>query len=521
MEKRVAIVGAGASGLLSCKYTVSKGFHPIVFESQSTIGGLWTTTIETTALQTPKVLYQFSDFPWPPSVEQEFPSQNQVLDYLNSYAHHFQLLPYIKFNARVVSISYDGPSEEEIESWDLWGGTGEPFNSRGIWNVVVEDTLSLSIEVYQVEFVILGLGRFSGVPNIPDFPPEKGPKAFHGDVIHSMDYAAMDNESAAQFIKGKRVIVVGFQKSALDIAVECSTANGVETPCTVLYRNEHWTIPNFHPWGVPIALLYLNRFSELLIHKPGEGLLYSLLATFLSPLRWAFSKFVESYLRWKLPLAKFGMVPKKSFLQQINSCLISVVPEKFYEGVEEGSIILKKSDRISFCEEGVLLGDDDVEPLKTELVILATGFNGEKKLRDIFVSPTFQNYISGSPSSAVPLYRECIHPRIPKLAIIGFSESFANLHTSEMRCRWVAELLDGRFKLPSIKEMAEDIRKWDEYKKQNAGQYYRRSCIGGLHIWYNDQLCIDMGLKPRRKKGFFAELFEPYFPTDYASDPSN
>lgn len=86
-----------------------------------------------------------------------------------------------------------------------------------------------------------------------------------------------------------------------------------------------------------------------------------------------------------------------------------------------------------------------------------------------------------------------------------------------MRCRWLAELLDGTFKLPTIKQMEEDVSKWNKYMKENAGQYYRRSCIGALHIWYNDQLCKDMGWNPRRKKGLFAELFEPYLPIDYAS----
>ncbi|KAL9370591.1 hypothetical protein Peur_035731 [Populus x canadensis] len=517
MEKQVAIIGAGVSGLLACRYTVSKGFNPIVFEARNSIGGAWINTVETTKLQTPKPAYQFSDFPWPDSVTELFPNQYQVLDYLQLYAHHFDLLKHIKFSTKVLGIKYQGASDEEMQSWSLWGGNGEPFSSRGKWIVEAQDTKNqLSTEVYQVDFVILCIGRFSDVPNIPEFPPDKGPEAFHGDVIHSMDYANMDYESATDSVRGKRVTVVGSQKSAMDIAMECSIANGVEHPCRVLYRTEHWNIPDYNPWGVPLPYLYLNRFSELMVHKPGEGFLLSLLATILAPLRLAFSKFVESDIEKKLRLAKFGMVPKHSFLQELNSCLIATVPQGFYDKVEEGSIKLKKAPSFSFCKEGIKVQGEDTT-LETDLVILATGFEGEKKLKDIFESKMFQDCILGSPNSAVPLCRECIHPRIPQLAVIGFSESVANLYTSEMRCRWIAELLDSTFKLPSIKEMEKDAEKWDQYRKQYSGRYYRRSCIGALHIWYNDQLCKDMGWNPKRKKGFFAELFEPYGPADYVS----
>lgn len=520
----MAIIGAGISGLLACKYAVAAGFRPTVFEAQSKIGGLWNHTLESTRLQTPKQVFEFSDFPWPSSVKEDFPLDTQLLDYLQSYAENFGLLPYIKFNSQVIGIDYEGESDLEMQSSELWAGTGKAFGSKGKWKIEVQvqhDEHS-SIQEYTAEFVILCIGRFSGLPSIPEFPQDHGPEVFYGKMLHSMDFSAMDNAEAVELIKGKKVAIVGAQKSALDVAALCANVNGSDNPCTIIVRTPHWMLPSYYVWGVPLALLYLSRFSELLIHKPGEGLLFGALASLLSPLRWGIAKFCESYLRWKLPLKKYDMMPPHSFLQDVSACTIVVLQDNFYSKVEEGCIRFKRSKSIGFCKEGLTLGGEGAtQTVKADIVILATGYKGDEKLRNIFTSPTFQKCITGSSNSAIPLYRQMIHPRIPQLAAIGYSESLNNLYTTEMRCRWLVHFLDETIQLPSIKEMEKDVLMWENYMKSYAGNYYRRSCVGALHICYNDQLLKDIGCNPKRKKGFIAELFQPYGPADYLELTSN
>uniref|UniRef100_F6I6S7 Flavin-containing monooxygenase n=1 Tax=Vitis vinifera TaxID=29760 RepID=F6I6S7_VITVI len=510
MEKRIAIVGAGISGLLACKYAMEKGFNPIVFEARSSIGGVWSQTIESTKLQTPISYYRFSDFAWASSVTETFPNHNQVMEYLKSYALHFNILPQIRFSSRVISIDYFTPRSEDFPSWDLWGGTGKPFSPTGKWNITVKVTRH-PLMVYEVDFVILCIGKYSDLPNIPDFPINRGPDIFDGKVIHSMDYAAMGGDLASEFIKEKRVTVVGLQKSAVDVAAEVATRNGEGHPCTLLFRRVHWLVPEHFN---TVSFQNLNRFSELMVHRPSEGFFLWLLAFLLSPLFWMFTKLVEIYLKWTYPLKKYNMVPEHPFLKQIVSCMSMVIPANFYDRVREGSLILKKAQSFSFCRNGLVL-DGEAAVLETDIVIFATGYKSDEKLSNIFTSTFFKNCITGS---SAPFYRECIHPRIPQLAILGYSESPSVLYTMEVKSMWLAHFLAGNFKLPPVKEMEDDVMKWEKCNERYAGDGYKRSCVSVLlQIHVNDQLCRDMGCNPRRKRWFLPEMFAAYGPTDYAN----
>lgn len=117
-----------------------------------------------------------------------------------------------------------------------------------------------------------------------------------------------------------------------------------------------------------------------------------------------FSKFCECYYKSVIPaMEEHEMVPDYSFFQAVASCLITILPKNFYNKVNEGSIILKKG-AFSFCQDGVILEGENL-PVRSDIVIFATGYRGDLKLRDIFTSPFFQDAMAGPESSIVPLYR--------------------------------------------------------------------------------------------------------------------
>ncbi|KAF3496530.1 hypothetical protein DY000_02055105 [Brassica cretica] len=329
----------------------------------------------------------------------------------------------------------------------------------------------MCVQWYAFEFVVVCTGKYGDVPRIPTFPEKKGPEIFKGKVMHSMDYCKLEKGEASHLLCGKKVAVIGFKKSAIDLALESALANQVNCGilCDILSFYKHMTIQ-----------------------------------------RAVVSKFIESYVTWKLPLEKYGLKPDHSFEEDYASCQMAIMPENFFEEADKGMIRFKKTSKWCFYDQGIEFEDGTM--LEADVVILATGYDGKKKLKAIVPEP-FRSWLD-FPCGVMPLYRGTIHPLIPNMGFVGYVQSNSNLHTSELRSLWLSRLVDGKFKLPSKEKMLDQFSKEMDVMRRSS-RFYKRHCISTFSIQHADDLCNDMGLDPRRKSNLFLEAFSPYGSQDY------
>ncbi|KAE8713546.1 putative indole-3-pyruvate monooxygenase YUCCA3 [Hibiscus syriacus] len=105
------IVGAGPSGLALGACLKTQGVPFIVLERVDCIASLWQKlTYDRLKLHLPKQFCQLPYFPFPVDFP-EYPTKYQFINYLESYAKHFDINP--NFNEMVQSAKYD-------ETFGLW-----------------------------------------------------------------------------------------------------------------------------------------------------------------------------------------------------------------------------------------------------------------------------------------------------------------------------------------------------------------------------------------------------------------
>src|SRR5262249_50817820 len=82
-SKRVAIIGAGISGLAHADVLERCGFSVVLFERAPRLGGVWAAAYPDVSLQNTWWGYHLSSFPWPFAPD-EHPTGVQILRYLEA-----------------------------------------------------------------------------------------------------------------------------------------------------------------------------------------------------------------------------------------------------------------------------------------------------------------------------------------------------------------------------------------------------------------------------------------------------
>jgi trimethylamine monooxygenase len=230
LKKRVAVIGAGPSGLAQLRAFQSakaKGAEipeVVCFEKQSNWGGLWNYTWRTGLDENgepvhcsmyrylwsngPKEGLEFADY----SFEEHFgkqiasyPPRAVLFDYIEGRVNKAGVRDWIRFSTPVRFVRYNADT--------------------GMFTVTVHDMKN--DHVYEEEFdnVIVASGHFS-VPNVPEYP---GFDKFNGRLLHAHDF-----RDAREF-SGKDILILGSSYSAEDIGSQCWKYGAKSI--TVAYRN--------------------------------------------------------------------------------------------------------------------------------------------------------------------------------------------------------------------------------------------------------------------------------------------
>jgi cation diffusion facilitator CzcD-associated flavoprotein CzcO len=187
----VIIIGAGPAGLASAASMGALGLRATVLEKADTVGSVWRRHYDRLHLHTDRGHSGLPGMAMPRSYP-TYPSREQVVEYLESYAAHFRIQPV--FDTTVLKVARDGAQ----------------------WRV---DTNKAGVSA-PVVVIATGWADFPYRPRWPGFD------AFRGDLVHSSEYR---NTSA---YAGKRVLVVGFGNSGGEIALDLANA-GIDTTLAV------------------------------------------------------------------------------------------------------------------------------------------------------------------------------------------------------------------------------------------------------------------------------------------------
>lgn len=428
----VCVIGAGCCGLTALKALGDEHLPVDGYESGDRVGGNWvfgntngqSNIYRSLHINTSRDRMQFCDFPMPPGTP-DYPRHDVVARYFESYAEAFGLKSKIRFCTRVTLVT---PHPE--------GG--------------YEVSLSTG-ERKRYDAVVVANGHHWD----PRFPDPPFPGTFDGITLHSHAYVS---PSEPHDLRGKRVLVVGFGNSAVDIASELGHP-GVAEKVFISVRRGAWVLPKY-AFGKPIDQA-----------RAAPGFL---------PRKWKQALASAIYRRLIGNLSDFGLPEPDHPLGGAHPTISS----DFLTRVGSGDVIPKPVVRELLGHE-VLFADGTRE--RVDAIVYATGY----KVSFPFFDPGFVS----APDNRLPLFFRIFHLEHPRLFFIGLAQPVgAIMPIAEAQSKLVAAHLAGRYALPSAEEMRAHV----EAEEERMAKRYVASPRHTMQIDFDEYL---EALAAERRRG--------------------
>lgn len=202
----VAILGSGYGGLGMAAQLKQNGITNFkIFEKASMLGGVWRDNIYPgAACDTQSHIYCFSYFP-NLRVSRMYAGQEELLNYLQHLAKHFELDDYIQYNAEIIKATWN--------------------NKEQLWDLEIKNSAPVKAKVFVPAW---------GQLNKPVIPHFNGIENFKGESFHSAEWKYEVD------LDGKKVISIGNAASAVQYIPEVAKQAKY---LTVFQRSANWIMP--------------------------------------------------------------------------------------------------------------------------------------------------------------------------------------------------------------------------------------------------------------------------------------
>lgn len=283
----------------------------------------------------------------------------------------------------------------------------------------------------------------------PRWPAPPFPGRFDGREMHAHDYRGPDG------FAGQSVVVVGMGNSAMDIAVELSRV--AERVYLTSRRGAH-IVPKY------VAGRPIDTFNPSL------------------PLPWAIKRaFFSLIVRATIGRPQdVGLPVPDHRLGEAHPTVSQHITGRVRAGAVQprANIARLDGDRVHFA---------DGTTSRADTIVYCTGYNVGFPFLDSSVIDPVDN--------RVDLFHQVFAPGTRNLAFIGLVQPFgALMPVAEQQAEWVADLLSGRYRLPSRAAMEEEIRRERRLRE-------RQFVASARHTMEIDYFAYLRSLRRERRRG--------------------